>query len=157
MKLHSIILSSVLALSVNSAYCGDLPEGWTGFQENEGSFEFGVDTSTFHSEPDSYYVESKKVEGSESGVLSRIVHFKEFSGKKFRVTAFLKTEDVQGSAYLFADTNRGNHSMIRGTNDWTKLEVVLELPKDLTRIRYGLSLIGQGKAWIDDIELTVIE
>jgi hypothetical protein len=46
---------------------------------------------------------------------------------------------------------------IRGTTDWRKYDLVLDVPADSISISYGLLLIGpRGKAWLDDLNLDVV-
>ena len=50
------------------------------------------------------------------------------------------------------------HRLVRGTTDWKRYEVILDVPEDSTGISFGLMLIGGGSpahcgAWIDDVEL----
>ena len=40
---------------------------------------------------------------------------------------------------------------IRGMTDWTKYELVVQLPKNSTDIAFGLMLLGKGQVWLDDV------
>jgi hypothetical protein len=47
---------------------------------------------------------------------------------------------------------------IRGTTDWRKYEIVLDVPDDSAGIFFGLLLIGpRGKAWVDDLNLEIVD
>ena len=45
---------------------------------------------------------------------------------------------------------------LEGTNDWTKLEIVLDIPEDSTNIGFGVIFSGDGKMWADDFEFEVV-
>src|SRR3954447_19108622 len=47
---------------------------------------------------------------------------------------------------------------IKGTTDWRKYELVVDVPNDSAGVFYGLLLIGgRGKAWIDDVVLETVD
>src|SRR5436189_203026 len=43
----------------------------------------------------------------------------------------------------------------RGTTDWQRYEVTVDIPADATVIEFGMLLDGKGKAWFDDLEVTL--
>ena len=45
---------------------------------------------------------------------------------------------------------------IQGTKDWEKVEIVLNVPEDSSKIAFGLLLRGSGQAWLDDIEFEAV-
>lgn len=78
--------------------------------------------------------------------------------------AKLKTEDLQGRAYLEMWCNlpgrgeffsKGFHHAVKGTNNWAVCETPFYLKKgqkpDLVKL--NLVVEGRGKAWIKEIEL----
>jgi putative CocE/NonD family hydrolase len=46
---------------------------------------------------------------------------------------------------------------VRGTADWQRCEIVLEVPADATLISFGAFLNGQGTLWADDFEFAVVD
>jgi hypothetical protein len=45
---------------------------------------------------------------------------------------------------------------LKGTNDWQKFEITLNMEPDNTeQIVFGGLLIGKGKVWIDDLEIVI--
>jgi hypothetical protein len=46
---------------------------------------------------------------------------------------------------------------IRGTTDWTRYEVVLDVPAEGVAIAYGTLLEGAGSVWVDDVSLEVVD
>ncbi len=85
-----------------------------------------------------------------------------FDGKKVKLTGYIKTENVAEHAGLWmridpsvAFDNMENRP-ISGTTDWTKYEIELMLkPSQAKQIVVGGLLIGAGKMWIDNLEVTV--
>jgi hypothetical protein len=49
------------------------------------------------------------------------------------------------------------HRAIKGTNDWRKYDVVLEIPNKGNAIFFGILLSGtKGRVWIDDVRFEVV-
>lgn len=86
-----------------------------------------------------------------------------YQGKKIKLTGYIKTENVrEGFAGLWmridpqvAFDNMSERG-IKGSTDWTKYEIVLDLkPSRSKKIVVGGLLVGKGKVWIDNLELTI--
>ncbi|MES2515783.1 MAG: S41 family peptidase [Bacteroidota bacterium] len=86
-----------------------------------------------------------------------------YSGKKIKLSGFIKTENVtEGYAGLWMriDPNIGFDNMnkrgISGTTDWTKCEITLDMKPDQTKkIVIGGLLVGKGKMWLDDLSVSI--
>ena len=85
-----------------------------------------------------------------------------FSGKKIKLTGYLKTENVDGGfagLWLRIDPNIAFDNMrskkIQGTNDWTQYEIELDYEERASAIVFGGLLVGKGKIWIDDFNITI--
>ena len=48
--------------------------------------------------------------------------------------------------------NRG----IKGTTEWQRCDVVLDVPKDATAIALGILLDGQGEVWLNSTQFEVV-
>lgn len=85
-----------------------------------------------------------------------------YQGKKIKLTGYLKTENVTGSAGLWmridpsvAFDNMQNRA-VKGTTDWTKYEITLDLQSSKAKtIVVGGLLIGKGKIWIDNLQISI--
>ncbi len=51
--------------------------------------------------------------------------------------------------------NMENRS-IKGTTDWHKYEVVLDVPPESVNIAFGILLQGKGQAWLSDVQFEVV-
>ncbi len=90
-----------------------------------------------------------------------------YLGKRIRMTAWLKCENVTGPSGLqmhvngpgfrkIADDNMRGKRPLRGTTDWQKYETIADVPAQTQSIYSGLELIGAGTIWIDDVKLEVV-
>jgi C-terminal processing protease CtpA/Prc len=86
-----------------------------------------------------------------------------YAGKQITLSGYFKTEDVtDGFAGLFMriDPRVAFDNMrqqdIKGTRDWEKFSIILNLdPSVTTGIYIGGLLTGKGKVWFDDIHVSV--
>jgi len=46
---------------------------------------------------------------------------------------------------------------IKGSNDWTKCEIILDVPKESATLNFGILLDGTGKVWFDDISFETVD
>lgn len=86
------------------------------------------------------------------------------------MTAWVKASDVKGRVQLWlrVDGDWKRASMkpgcfdnmddrpITGSSDWTKYELVVDVPTTSTYIAFGMMLIGKGHAWLDDVSFRVV-
>jgi hypothetical protein len=83
-------------------------------------------------------------------------------GKRVRFSAYLKTWMVDQWAGLWmrvdTDTRQAwafddcEDRSLTGDTDWTRLEVVLDVPDNAAVIYLGAHMYGRGQVWIDDCE-----
>jgi erythromycin esterase-like protein len=86
------------------------------------------------------------------------------AGRKIRFSGSIKTQDVDGFAGLWwrADGPKGvlafDNMQTRGpkgTSDWKRYEVILDVPRDTVNINFGVLMPGKGTAWFDDLQLEI--
>lgn len=86
-----------------------------------------------------------------------------YQGKTIKLTGYIKTENVtNGYAGIWmqiepsiAFDNMSDRGL-KGTNDWAKYEIELNLnPSEATKIQIGGLLVGKGKVWIDNLQITI--
>ena len=88
---------------------------------------------------------------------------KNYKGNLIRLTGFIKTEGItNGYAGLWmridpeiAFDNMSDRGIV-GTTDWKEYEVILPLnPKNTSNIVIGALLVGDGKMWIDNLNVEI--
>jgi erythromycin esterase-like protein len=95
------------------------------------------------------------------GVATATFPLKEAAGKRVRFSGYIKTEQVtRGFAGLWwrVDGKEQGRSLafdnmqdrgVKGTTDWERYAIELEVPEDATNINFGALFPGQGTAWFD--------
>ena len=89
-------------------------------------------------------------------------------GKRVRMSAWIRTAGVSeaGGTWFRADMPNGAAAVIdnttfrapiRGTTDWTRVEIVLDIPATAVMLAYGGILQGAGSLWIDDVQFEIVD
>lgn len=86
-----------------------------------------------------------------------------YTGRKITLSGYLKTENVtDGFAGLWMRIdpevafNNMQNVGLKGTNDWKKYEVTLNMsPENTQQIVIGALLSGKGKIWVDDLKVSI--
>jgi hypothetical protein len=137
------------------------------------------------SKPDSYYMGidkdfnrkgrnvntiksiDEKIEGF--GTMVQTCQIDKYRGKRVRMTGYIKTKDVNKWAGLWFRADKGDSPIsfdnmhdgktdrsIKGTNDWSKYEIVLDIPANSSALYYGALLSGTGQVWFDEIKFKIV-
>jgi hypothetical protein len=135
------------------------PEGWGGGGEG---YSLTRDPDIKHGGKSSGLIESTG-QGNGFGTFTQGIRADNYRGKRLRLSAYVKSSKVMGKAGLWmridgkAKSPLGFDNMmnrpIKGTTDWKKYEVVLDIPEDSKDIFFGFLMAGRGRAWVDDITL----
>jgi hypothetical protein len=122
------------------------------------SYEIGTDENVkYNNEPVLSIKSTANVEDGFGTMMKRIRPDK-YSGKRIRMTAAIKTEDVDVMAAMWMRVDKNektlqfdnmNNRPIKGTTDWTKYEIVLDVSQSSTLINYGVLLSGNGQVWFN--------
>ena len=100
------------------------------------------------------------------GTLTQWFRADDYRGKRIRMTAYVKTSELEGKAGLWMridgkeKTGLAFDNMmerpVKGTTDWKKYEVVLDVPAEAEEIFFGFLVAGKGRGWVDDIKFEVV-
>lgn len=142
-----------------------LPKGW--YTPNKPSeYEVGIDNSTFEHGHACAFIKSKSPTGKSFGNLMQTISAENYLGKRLRLSGYIKSKDVEqwcgmwmrvdGEESQLQFDNMFNRQ-IKGTTDWTKYEIVLDVPENSKTINYGVLLTGQGEVWFDNFQLEEVD
>jgi hypothetical protein len=45
---------------------------------------------------------------------------------------------------------------VKGTTDWTRYEIVLDVPTTAAALAFGVLLAGNGEVWMDDLKFDIV-
>jgi hypothetical protein len=143
------------------------PKGWGKNGSDPEAYDVGIDPTQPYKKPVSVYVKSldpKATEGKFGGMM-QMCRAESFRGKRLKLSAYVKTRDVVGTANLWfrVDAENGilafdnmNDRPIKGTTDWKEYSVVLDVPETATALAYGIFISGAGMAWLNDVQLVEV-
>jgi erythromycin esterase len=142
-----------------------MPEGWGGGSAHAGAYESGIDRKVFHGGKASAFVRMNGAGRDDFGTLAQVIQAEPYRGRRVRLSAYLKTQDavdgaglwmrIDGKGAVLAFDNM-DPRRVRGTKDWQKAEVVLDVSEKAQAIAFGLLLVGSGKVWIDDVRIEAV-
>jgi erythromycin esterase len=130
--------------------------GWSGPTVDPSGYESGLDYAVTHSGGASAYVKASSDNISDRTSLSQQIFGDLYRGKRIRLTAYLRSENVTVAAGLFLGDDSMQGQPIAGTTDWTRYELVVDVPQDVFPTWLGLWLQGQGQVWMDDLHLEIV-
>jgi hypothetical protein len=88
------------------------------------------------------------------------------------MSGMLKSKDVvKWSSFWFRVEQKGSDQAltfdnmhdgkidrsIKGSTDWTKYEIVLDVPTNASKLAYGALLVGTGQIWFDHIKFEIVD
>jgi hypothetical protein len=165
--LHLTPMAAVQALA------SEVPQGWFKAGNKPEEYDMGLDSETRHEGRASAFIKSTAAELHGFGTLMQTADASAYRGKRVRFSGFVKSEKVlDGWAGLWLridgavdpNTRRppalGFDNMqsrsIKGTTDWTRYEIVLDVPPEAETLNFGLLLDRDGKVWMDSLSFEVV-
>jgi hypothetical protein len=137
------------------------PEGWLLAGSNPRNYETGLDPqASYHGFP-SAYLKSKQSATEGFGTLMQEFSAGRYAGKRVRLTASVKAEEVADRAGLWMRVDKGFTAVsfdnmmdrpIKGTTTWQNYEVILDVPQDATAIAFGVLLNKSGSVWLNSVK-----
>jgi len=162
------ILKSFLLFGIAVAlFSFDLPSSWFKAGNKPNSYDMGIDKAAGQDGKNAATIKSidKKIDGF--GTLMQQCKPDKYIGKRVKMSGFVKTENVTTWAglWLRVDQSGSNKPLsfdnmgdrpIKGTTDWTKYEIELDVPSNSSLIAYGALLAGTGQIWFDNITFEIV-
>jgi hypothetical protein len=166
---HARMLTlAAAALLAPGAARAQVPAGWQAV--TDGTNEYTVSTDGARRDGGQGYAGATIRANGESprgsAMLAQSIRADAYRGKRVRLSGYLKTIGVnEGTAVLFmrvdgdgvvqtSDFMQNRPLML--TTDWTRSEIVLDVPRNAIGITYGFMLGGTGQAWLDDVAMEVV-
>lgn len=165
-----LLKNSLLFITILTLLAFDLgeAEGWSKAGSKPKSYEMGIDKGAGQDGKNCASIKSKekKIEGF--GTLMQSFKPDKYRGKKIRMTGFMKSFEVKSWAgfWLRVDQADSKTSLsfdnmrdraVKGTTEWTKYEIVLDVPDKASDIAFGALLNGTGQIWFDNLNFEVVD
>jgi beta-lactamase regulating signal transducer with metallopeptidase domain len=144
------------------------PAGWWKNGSKTAAYVAGVDRDQVHNGLASAYVKSIEPAIDGFGGMMQMCNAENFTGKRLRFSAWMKTEDAKdGGAHLWFRVdgkekdqmlqfdNMGNRPVM-GTTDWQLYSLVLDVPSNAGALAYGFFVSGTGHAWVSGVKIEAV-
>jgi hypothetical protein len=167
--LASCVMAAGLVLSPARAQTPNqtdrAPSGWFLAGSKPASYRTGVDKAAIHDGLPSAYLQSAVPETGGFGTLMQSINAAEFAGKRVRLRAWVKSQDVSEWAGLWMRVDKGQTMAafdnmqgrpIKATQGWQTYDVVLDVPEDATGISLGVLLSGAGEVWMNHVAFEAV-
>lgn len=149
----------------------DFPGGWFKAGSVPRSYEMGIDKGAGQNNTNAATIKSidKQIDGF--GTLMQNCSPGKYLGKRVRMSGYMKTKDVSGWAgFWFRVDQKGSDEplafdnmhdgtedrSIKGTTDWKKYEIILDVPENASNLAYGALEVGTGQIWFDDLTFEIV-
>ncbi|HEY0802250.1 MAG TPA: hypothetical protein VGD54_15540, partial [Steroidobacteraceae bacterium] len=156
----ALCLSSLGAIATIRA---EIPSGWIVAGSAPKDFEFSRDSNEAWQGHNSALIAARSgVVSNGFGTLMQTISAENYRGGRWRLSGYLKTRDAaRAQMWMRVDaTDRNVVSFdnmddrpITGTTDWTRYEIVLNVPSNSVDVAFGFLLTQGGKVWGSNFKL----
>jgi erythromycin esterase len=138
---------------------------WALFSDRPQDYTIGTATDNAHSGTASGYIRATTEAAAGYGALLQRFAADQYLGQRLRMSAYVRTNAVSaGSGVLLRldgpDSMLAISNMqerpITGTTDWTRYDIVLDVPADAVNIAFGAWLAGSGLLEFDDFQFEAV-
>jgi len=176
--INKIIVSPVLYLCLaalfSSGYVSNSwhkiktdPAGWW-YSKNQTDYKAGTDDLIFFTGKKSAFIESLTAKPTNFLAMAQMNNVKNYRGKRIKMTGYLKAQGERDTCALwirvdnYAAGKTGDFDNMRdrpvtGTRDWTKCEIIFDVPDAECYFNFGFLLSGAGKCWCDNISFEIVD
>ncbi len=143
------------------------PNGWFPAGSKPSEYVMSTDNSIFQNGQSCAHIKSKSPEENEFGTLMQTISAENYLGKRLQLSGYIKSEDIKGWSGMWMRIDGENNQQlgfdnmkdraIKGTMEWKRYKIVLDIPSNSKSINYGVLLGGEGKVWFDNFELKEVD
>jgi hypothetical protein len=164
----SILILSVVSLMIFGFTTNELPKNWFKSGSKSESYKVATDSIIFQSGKKSVSIASldSSIEGFET--IMQYCSAKNYLGTRIKMTGYIKSENVADWAgmWLRIDSKTPGESLgfdnmqdrpIIGNSDWTKCEIVMDVPAESITLKFGALISGTGKIWFDNVSFEILD
>ena len=169
------ILKSIFLLGITLTLLSfnlQVPEGWAKGGSQAKSYEMVTEKDAGPEGGNAATIKSinKKIKGF--GTLMQSSAPSKYLGKRVRMSGQMKSKNVADWAGLWFRIDHENprkslsfdnmkdgktDRSIKGTTEWKKYEIVLDIPENANNMSYGALLNGTGQIWFTNIEFEIVD
>lgn len=154
-----------LVQAQSAAPADHAPSGWFMAGSKPANYQTGVDQAVVENGQPSAFLKSAVPTTDGFGTLMQTISASEYAGKRVRLRAWVRSQDVADWAGIWMRVDRGSTSVafdnmqnrpIKGNQSWETCDVVLDVPQNATSISFGILLSGAGEVWMSDLTFEIV-
>ncbi len=129
-------------------------------------FEKGIDEDVLYEGEPSAFLRARTLTVPAFTSLHHSLSITDYMGSRIRFTAYLKLESVEQRANLWMEVLNSDELLLRlddmwdrqekGTTDWRRYDLVLDVPEGSARLWFGVQLEGTGTVWVNAARVEVV-
>lgn len=168
---NTILLSITFLLFKVNLSAQILPKAWVKSGTSAGSFTMEIKPNEGINNSNALVIESIGKEIYGSGAAIQTINVSNYLGKRVKLSAYIKTENVKDFASLIicqqnqlddiwnnnANNNDDKRTNLKGNFDYKIIESYLNVNYISGNLVIGAMIKGEGKIWIDHFNLEVLE
>jgi RNA polymerase sigma factor (sigma-70 family) len=140
--------------------------GWYLAGSHPHNYDYGIDSSMKWSSESSAYLKNKAAEPAGFGALMQTRRADIYAGKRLKMAGYVKARAVERYAGLWlsyenqgmaATFNSIPSTLITGSRDWQKYEIVADIPESSNSIGFGIVLSGKGQVWLSNLQFEIVD
>lgn len=168
---NTVLLITCLLFSKLNLTAQILPKSWTKSGTWAGSYNMNIKPNEGLNNSNALQLESigKNIMGS--GAVIQTISSSNYIGKRIKLSAYIKTENVNDFACLVLCSNQNldelwnddevisedKKTFLKGNHEYKKIECYLNVTDNFGNIVLGAMIKGEGKIWLDRFNLEIIE
>jgi erythromycin esterase len=143
----------------------DSTSSWVFSSDRPQDYAVGADAAILHGGAASGTIRSTAGQAAGFAALLQTCAADRYRGQRLRMSAYVKTEGVSKGAGVLVRVDSASSVLairnmqdrpILGTTDWTRYDIVLDVPDDGSNIAFGAWIQGTGQVWLDDFQLEAV-
>lgn len=158
------IFAAFLCVVMPARAEGGLPKGWSlqGSKPNDYVAQMESEKGP-HGR--SVLIESKD-DSTGNATLMQAIEADHYRGKRIRFSGYIKGNGVKSWAGLWMRVNDLDNRVtvfdntekrgVHGDEDWKKMEIVFDVPRNGGTISFGALLSGPGKIWVSGLKFKIV-
>jgi hypothetical protein len=160
------LIGAAPALWVAATFAAETPKGWFPAGSHPKDYEMTIDRKVTHGGKASASLQSIAAAPAGFGTLMQSFKADAHRGQRVRMSGFVRAKGVADWAGLWMRVDGTKNEMlsfdnmqeraVKGTSDWRKYEIVLDVPDAAEQIAFGVLLTGKGQLWLDDLKFEVV-
>jgi hypothetical protein len=145
-----------------------LPPGWYRAGEYRYNYSMFMEAAAGQDGKTAATIKSNVEKTGGFGTLMQSFSANKYLGKRIRMSGMVKSSDVKGWAGLWLRVDQADskeplafdnmqNRPIKGTTDWKKYDIILDVPGNATKIAFGALLDEAGQIWFEKINFEIVD